>query len=231
MRYIIVLFISVFAITLSAQNISEIRYIEVRGSSEMEVEPDEMMLYIGIQEYFKEEFDKKKEPKDYRTRVPLAEIEDAIVKSLRKAGIQKEDVRVRSMGSYWRQPGKEFLFSKQIEVKISDFTKVNQLVGLLDAKGITHLNIGELSHSNIETFRKQVKADALKNAREKAAFLVESLGEELGEVLSVSELSNDYVRPFMAKDMRLSAEMAHESFDQVQNVTISYQVNAKFRIK
>jgi uncharacterized protein len=231
MRHLLVFLMAFIPLCLSAQTTSEVRYIEVKGLAQMEVEPDEIVLIIGIEEYWKEEFEKRKEPKDYRTKVPLAEIEDALIKSLRKAGIEKEMIRVKNIGNYWRQPGKEFLFSKQLEVKVSDFSKINQLSGLLDSRGIKYMNFGELSHSNFDHYRKQVKVNALKDAREKAAYLVESLGEELGEVLSVTEVNDWYVRPMMAKDMRMSAEAAPESVDQIQNLTISYEVMAKFRIK
>jgi len=220
-----------FALSVSAQNSEEVRFIEVRGSAEMEVQPDEMTLSITIQEYFEEEFQKNKEPKDYKTKVPLAKIEDGLIKSLRKAGIEKEDIRVRGMGNYWRQQGKEFLFSKNLEVKITDFSKVNQLTSLVDAKGIRSLNVGQMSHSEIEKFRKQVKTDALKDAREKAKYLVESLGEELGEVLSINEINDGYAQPYRAKNMMMAAEADYESVEEVQNITISYQVTARFKIK
>jgi uncharacterized protein YggE len=231
MRNLIFITTLFLTFSLSAQNNEEVRFVEVRGNAEMEVQPDEMILSIAIQEYFEEEFQKNKEPEDYKTKVPLAKIEDGLIKSLRKAGIEKEDIRVRGMGNYWRQQGKEFLFSKQLEVKISDFSKVNQLSSLVDAKGIRSLNVGQMSHSDLETLRKQIKTDALKDAREKAAYLVESLGEELGEVLSITEMNDGYSRPFMAKNRMMAADVAYETVEEVQNITISYQVTARFRIK
>lgn len=226
---ILMFFLSVFA--GNAQSREDLRYIEVRGSSEMEVQPDEMILFIGIEEYWEEEFEKNKEPEDYQTKVPLAKIEDALIKSLRKAGIDKDDIRVRGFGNYWRQRGKEFLFSKQLEVKITDFSKLNPLSSLLDAKGIKYMHVGQMDHSAMETFRKQVKTDAMKDAREKAVLLVESLGEDLGEVLSVTELNDGYVRPYLSKNRMMAADASFESVDQVQNISISYQVTVRFRIK
>ena len=112
------------------------RLIEVKGNAEMKIEPDKMELIIGIEEYWKEEFEKKKEFADYKTKIPLAEIEDALIKNLRKAGIEKEDVKVMNMGNFWRFRGKEFLYSKQLTVKVNDFSKINQLMQIADAKGI-----------------------------------------------------------------------------------------------
>jgi len=232
MKNVFFITILFFALTVSAQNVEEVRFIEVRGSAEMEVQPDEMVLSITIQEYFEEEFQKNKEPKDYKTKVPLAKIEDDLIKSLRKAGIEKDDIRVRGMGNYWRQQGKEFLFSKQLEVKITDFSKANQLSSLIDGKGIRSWHVGQMSHSEIEKFRRLVKTNALKDARGKATYMVESLGEELGEVLSINEMNDGYSRPYMAKNMMMAADaIGYESVEEVQNITISYQVTARFRIK
>jgi uncharacterized protein YggE len=231
MKYLSFFVFAFLSISLSAQMKEEVRFIEVQGKSEMEIQPNEMVLSITIQEYFEEEFQKNKEPEDYETKVSLAEIEDGIIKSLRKAGINKSDIRVQGMGNYWRQQGEEFLFSKTLEVKINDFSKINQLSSLVDAKGIRSLNVEQMSHSDIEKFTKQIKTDALKNAQEKATYLVESLDEELGEVLSISELNEGISRPYMAKTQMMAADAAYETVEQVQNITISYQVQVRFRIK
>lgn len=208
------------------------RLIEVKGSAEMEIEPDEIEFVIGIEEYWKEEFEKKKDFVDYKTKVPLAEIEDALIKNLRNAGIEKEDVKVVNMGNYWRYRGKEFLYSKQLTVTITDLSKINRLTQTLDAKGVKYMNIGKLDHSNMAEFEKQVKTDALKDAKEKAGYLVESIGSELGEVVTITEMSDGYIQPrYSGAMMMKSADMAQESIDEVQNIKLEYQVRATFRIK
>jgi uncharacterized protein YggE len=94
------------------------------------------------------------------------------------------------------------------------------------------MNIGELNHSKMDEYKKQVKIDALKDAREKAQYLVESIGSVLGEVVTISEISDGYIRPMYSGAMMMkSAEMAPESIDEVQNIKLEYQVRATFRIK
>ena len=51
------------------------RYIEVTGTSEIEVVPDRIHYVIEIREYFEEEFDGVSKPEEYRTKVPLTRIE------------------------------------------------------------------------------------------------------------------------------------------------------------
>jgi len=229
---LLLLVLAVFwTVTSRGQTTENVRYIEVKGSAEMEVQPNEMLLLIGIEEYWEEEFEKNKEPEDYKTKVPLAKIEDALIKSLRQAGIEKEDIRVRGLGNFWRQRGKEFLFSKQMEVKITDFSKVNELTALLDGRGIQYINVGQMNHSHIESFRKKMKTDALKDARDKAAYLVESLDEELGEVISITEMTDGFVRPYMGSNRMMAAEAPLESVDQVKNITVSSRMVVRFRIK
>ncbi len=212
-------------------NISE-RTIEVNGKSGMEIKPDEITFLIGIEEYWQEEFEKKKEFKDYKTKVPLVEIEDALIKKLKEAGIKKEDIKVKSLGNYNRHQGKEFLFSKQFEIKVADLATINQLVQTVDPKGIKYMSIGKLNHSKIEEFQNQVRTDALKNAMEKAILMVESIGSELGEVISISEVYDNFIRPMRTNAMMVkSADMAPESINEVQNMQLEYQVRVTFRIK
>jgi len=219
------------ALSVLAQTENNNRYIEVKGSAEMEIEPDEIIVDITIEEYWKEEFEKKKDFEDYKNKVPLAQIEDELIKDLRKVGINKKDIVVKNLGNYWRYRGKEFLFSKQLEVDVTDLSKINELMQLADAKGIKSMRIAELKHSNMARFKKEVKIQALQDARQKAKYLLESIGSELGEVQTITEMSDNYPRPVMAKSMMMTTEAAPETIDQIQNITLSYQVRARFGIK
>lgn len=230
-KKLILLAFLLVAITAVAQDENNKRYIEVNGVAEMEIEPDEIIVNITIEEYWKEEFEKKKDFEDYKNKIPLAQIEDELIKNLRKAGIDKNDIVVKNMGNYWRYRGKEFLFSKQLEVDVTDLSKINKLMQLADAKGIKSMHIAELKHSDMDKFKKEVKIQALQNAREKAKYLLESIGAELGEVQTIVEMSDSYPRPVMAKSMFMAAEAAPESIDQIRNITLSYQVQARFAIK
>ena len=81
--------LSVFIISLlatfSLQAQTNERYIEVTGTSEIEIVPDKIHYLIEIREYFEEEFDGKSKPEEYRTKVPLSEIEQGLREALDKA--------------------------------------------------------------------------------------------------------------------------------------------------
>ena len=241
-------FLLVFStLAMYAQNSGNIRTIEVNGSADMEIEPDEIKFIIEIEEYWEEEFKEEKSPGAYtheemeektkleatRTKVPLAVIEDNLVKSLYGVGISKDDIVVSNLGNYWRFRGQEFLYRKQFIVTISDFSKINELAKIMDAKGIKYMNISELSHSNIEEFKKQVKINALQAAKVKAKYLVESMGEELGNIISIVEMGEGINRPVFASSTLRSVQTssAQESINQVKNINLTYQVLAKFAIR
>ena len=61
-------------LTAQAQEVNE-HYIEVTGTSEIEIMPDKIHYIIEIREYFEEEFDGKSKPEEYHTKVPLSQIE------------------------------------------------------------------------------------------------------------------------------------------------------------
>ena len=71
------------------------RYIEVTGTSEIEIVPDKIHYIIGIREYFEEEFDGKSKPEEYRTKVLLSEIEQGLRKNLAQAGITQDAIRTQ----------------------------------------------------------------------------------------------------------------------------------------
>ena len=47
--------------------------------------------------------------------------------------------------------------------------------------------IGELKNKEMQTHRKRGKIEALRTAKEKAAYLTESLGKQLGDVMRIVE--------------------------------------------
>ena len=156
------------------------RYIEVTGTSEVEIVPDEIHYIIEIKEYFAEEFDGKSKEEDYRTKVPLAQIEEGLREALREAGVPNDAVRTQEIGDYWRESGREFLVSKRFDLTLTDFKQIDRIVRHVDTKGIHTMRIGELKNKDMQLYHQKGKIAALMAAREKAAYLVEALGQKLG---------------------------------------------------
>jgi len=232
MRKVFLLAFALFAwnILANAQESDE-RYIEVTGSSEIEVVPDEIHFLIQIKEYWEEEYTgKSKKEEDFRTKVPLTVIEKDLRKSLRKIGISDEAIRTQEVGDYWRQRGKEFLIGKQLDIRLTDFEQINSIIRSVNTWGIESMRIGELKHKDLPMYRKQGKIEALKAAREKASYLVAAMGQQLGEVRIIEPADNNISRylPFQAQS---NVSMGTAATEQYRVIKLRYEMTARFAIK
>ena len=136
-------------VTLSLQAQTNERYIEVTGTSEIEIVPDKIHYLIEIREYFEEEFDGKSKPEEYRTKVPLSEIEQGLREALDKAGIPQNAIRTQEIGDYWRQQGQDFLVSKKFDITLTNFNQINEIVKRIDTKGIHTMRLtSSMRHPN-----------------------------------------------------------------------------------
>ena len=219
-------------LAISAQEDNNSRYIEVTGSSETEIIPDEIHFMITIKEYWQEEFEKKSKPEDYQTKVPVNEIEHNLMSALKQAGIAPSDIQTQEVGDYWRERGKDFLISKTFDIKLQNPDQINRIIQTVNTKGIQSMNIGELKNKDLQEYRKQGKIEALKAARQKADYLVAAMGQKLGNVLRIvepEERSFSYFQPQSAM-----SNVAIPSYDSnpenFRTIKLRYQMTARFEI-
>ena len=219
-------------LAISAQEDNNSRYIEVTGSSETEIIPDEIHFMITIKEYWQEEFEKKSKPEDYQTKVPVNEIEHNLMSALKQAGIAPSDIQTKEVGDYWRERGKDFLISKTLDIKLQNPDQINRIIQTVNTKGIQSMNIGELKNKDLQEYRKQGKIEALKAARQKADYLVAAMGQKLGNVLRIvepEERSFSYFQPQSAM-----SNVAIPSYDSnpenFRTIKLRYQMTARFEI-
>ena len=213
------------AISLQAQ--TNERYIEVTGTSEIEIVPDKIHYLIEIREYFEEEFDGKSKPEEYRTKVPLSEIEQGLREALDNAGIPNSAIRTQEIGDYWRQQGQDFLVSKKFDITLTDFNQINEIVKCIDTKGIHTMRIGELENKDILAYHPEGKIEALKAAQRKATYLVEALGKRLGDVIRIVEEESNNAFLFAQSNV-LSSDAA--SFDNFRTIKKNYSILVRFEI-
>lgn len=219
-------------LAISAQEDNNSRYIEVTGSSETEIIPDEIHFMITIKEYWQEEFEKKSKPEDYQTKVPVNEIEHNLMSALKQAGIAPSDIQTKEVGDYWRERGKDFLISKTFDIKLQNPDQINRIIQTVNTKGIQSMNIGKLKNKDLQEYRKQGKIEALKAARQKADYLVAAMGQKLGNVLRIvepEERSFSYFQPQSAM-----SNVAIPSYDSnpenFRTIKLRYQMTARFEI-
>lgn len=224
------LFLSVIillmAFTMQAQEVNE-KYIEVTGTSEIEIVPDKIHYLIEIREYFEEEFDGKSKPEQYRTKVLLHKIEQGVQKVLSELDVPQSAVRTQEIGDYWRRQGQDFLVSKRLDITLTDFNLINEIVKRIDTKGISTMRIDRLENKDILAYHKKGKIEALKAARQKAAYLVEALGKKLGEVIRIVETDNATNFPVAQSNVMASGAA---SFDSFRTIKKKYSMLVRFEI-
>ncbi|MEM8566900.1 MAG: SIMPL domain-containing protein [Bacteroidota bacterium] len=186
--------------------------IEVQGKAERTVTPDEIFLRITLKEY-----------KSGSSVVNMNTLESNLVSTLRKIKIDRDNLTVDNIYGYnwnWKKKkAEEYLATKSFSLKLSDVKMVNDLIERLDQEGLNSINVAKVSHSQIDEIRLELKAEALKNAKEKAKFLLEAIDETLGSAIEIQEVNYGYESPVYTRA---------RTFDAVES-SKSYQSNLEFR--
>ena len=222
--------------TTAVQQTPPVRRIKVAGFSEMEVIPDEIYFNVSLREYFNDE-------KNQKDKVIISTLEKEFIKAITEAGLTKESLSVSGVGGYQNYTDKKkkpatFLESKQYELKVDRTDKLDGILSKVDSRGIQYANVSRVDHSKKEEFKKQVKIDALKAAKDKAGYLVAAVDQKLGQILEIREMDENIQFPqpvYMKANMRAfaaeSADAVPDSDVQYQKIKISYRMQAAFEIK
>ncbi|WBV60185.1 SIMPL domain-containing protein [Chryseobacterium camelliae] len=196
--------------------------IEVTGVAEMEVEPDEIIFSIGIKG------DNKND---------LAANEKKLFEILKSNGVKNEDIKFKSM---YQNIYLKKTFTKGFQFKVDKRTDMGNLFENLNQKWVNSINIAEIKNTKIADFRKTVKINALRVAKEKADYLLESIGKKTGtplEIVEIEDYTSDTILPAAYKSSRVSnmqLETADTgvdySFENIENIKLKYSIKTKYEI-
>jgi len=181
------LFILIALVTFTgsvfAQSVDLRRRIEVSGTAEKEVTPDIINVSISLQEYL-----------DGKKKITIDQLENQLENAVKEAGIAKEDFTVNNVSgwnnTYNKKKTPDFLASKQYYIKFRDLNKYNQILNKIDPKGIQSTNIDSYDYSKVEDLKRDLKIKALLAAKEKAAYLLSSINDKVGDAISITEVDN-----------------------------------------
>jgi hypothetical protein len=214
-----------------------IKKIEVTGTAEEEVVPDELYFTISLKEYFKDD-------KAQRDKVTIDILERQLLAAVAKAGLPKEDLRIGGISGYrnvWPKPKKpaQFLEGKQYVLKLNNLNKVDGVLADVDPRGIEHVYLSRTEYSKREQLKREVKIKALKAAQEKAQYLAAAVNEQIADVLEIREVEEGYYAPqpmmMKASAMRMEAADAGsgvpDSELEFQKIKVTYRMQAVFRLK
>jgi len=154
-------------------------YIEVTGTAEQEVTPDE--IYIGI--VIREKYVGK-------AKVTIEEQEEKLKAVVKSLGIDLTNLYLSDANADYvkiRWQKKDVLTKKDYILKVSNATTVGKVFQELEKLEITDALISKVSHSKIDSLKKEVRIMAIKAAKNKADYLLTAIGEQTGKPLIITE--------------------------------------------
>lgn len=161
-----------------AQTQPERRVIEVSGSAERWITPDEFTFKITLNERI-----------DKKEKITIDQQETALRRELTTLGVDvAKDLSVYDISStYFRRKVRDVLGTKDYRLKIRDLKKISQLQDLADRLNVGTLELIESEHSEITRLRRETKMDAMKAAKDKADYLLGSIGQRTGKPVYIKE--------------------------------------------
>jgi len=177
---------------------------------------------------------------DGRNRVSIDVLEGQLEKSVTAAGLPKEDFTINTISSYTTYQKKKdpnFLASKQYRIKFHDPNRVNQILGSVDPKGIESTYIESYDYSKMIELKRELKLKALIAAKEKAAYLLDGIGEKLGGAIEITEVEDNNPSPMMrnfafkANTLASADQVTTDSDIDFKKIKLNFQIRAVFEIK
>lgn len=157
------------------------RIITVTGSAEMMVEPDQVELEITIHESSESQLEKA---------------EKHFYEILSEHNIEKSDVSYNQSNNYWywyywwsyrNRP----ILRKQFYISLDGNTDFLALVKSLNKNWVQNVRVNSTNNSRMQELREEVKKEAVKAAKNKAGYMLQSIDERVGQVISIEEVTQN----------------------------------------
>ena len=215
-------FVAVF-ISAKAQSstMENTRRVATRGYAEKEITPDIIYLSISLKEYYKDGNLKKK--------VAIDVLEKQLFDAAMKNGIKKDDFTIQNMNSYnygTKKKKNELLQSRQYRIKVTNLNSLNAFMDEVDAEGLQSTSISGYDHSQKREIEKQLKTDAVKDARANADIVAAADGATAGKAIMINDNSSfnwDNISP----QPRMYAMAKAASFEAADTVEPSLELDVR----
>ena len=235
--FTLVAIVSLLSSEAFSQETVKQKTINVAGIAEMEVIPDEIYVQVELREY-----DKKGGAK-----VDIDAIKNDFLKAALSIGLNETDISVQGYqgwdGNLWiyrknKKRNPDLKASISYLVKLATTRKMDELVQKLDDEATQNFYISRVSHSKIQSFKKELKIQAVKAARDKAIYLAEAINEKAGEAITINEPNEigSFPPPVYANRM-VKAEAGFVGGDAAaanidfKKIKLQFEVNVTFALK
>ncbi len=202
------------------------RYINVNGTSEIDVNADQINFNVQVKVINKTLPDAKKKNDEYLNQ---------LLQILKDQGVKSDDIEVSpiSLGKNYEYTSGErvqkgFYALVNVTFLLRDLSKYYDLTDNLTKNESFEITGASYDISDYEKQNKKAYEDALNAARQKAEYMCKTLGVTAGDVLEIDETGNSpgYPIPFNVR-----TKESGQPENPFGNVTIRKTVRVKFEIK
>jgi len=208
--------------------------IEVTGTAEKEVVPDEIYIQITLREKYIN-----------KNKIGIEEQEEKLKNVIKSLGLDLKNLFLSDANADYvkiRWKTKDILTKKDYNLKVADAKTLGKVFQELEKIEITDAFIARVNHSKLDSLKKEIKITAIKSAKEKADYLLAAIGEQAGRPMLIQENESIPYQPMLRMTTR-SAETAVYNLDasqakaeenyeiEFQKIKIATSVFVRFSIK
>ncbi|MBC8047497.1 MAG: SIMPL domain-containing protein [Fimbriimonadaceae bacterium] len=222
-----------FTQTTNTNCCDEKPYVEVTGSAEMEIVPDEIYITTVLYERY-----------DGKTKITIDKMETDMFAALKNIGIDAKNISLADAGNnfvYRKRKDDDALLSRNYTILVNNAASVIKVFDELGKMDAYDAYISKTSHSKIEEFRMQTKVNATIAAKEKANKMLTAIGGEIGKPILIQEINNSY-QPYEYSQLsntvleEFDPDYEGERGESIENLTyqkikIRYEIFGRFEIK
>jgi len=116
--------------------------------------------------------------------------------------------------------------------------KMDEILNKVNAESIYSVGIRNYSHSKIQEYKKQLKIEAIKATKEKAAYLLEAINEKISAAIEITESDNIsqvsqavYSNQTVSRNSMTYKDASDDSDIGFQKIKLKFHINATFAIQ
>lgn len=222
--------LGIFSARSQTKNFIDQPYLDITGSADTLVTPDEIYIKINISEA------------DTKGKVPLEELENKMVLALKGIGINtQKDLTTSDLVSnfqYYFLRGQKVIQSKQYLLKVNSAVIATRVFETLQELSISNTSIDRVESSRLEILQNQMRSKAVKQALEEARALVRPLHQSIGPALYIREQNpiGNYPERLGMNELVITGYAGKGSPEQLPNIEfkpikVSSTVEVKFILK
>lgn len=203
-------------------------FIEVTGTAQQEIEPNEIFVMIRLREF-----------EENRQKTSLEKLDNDFLNALKQAGIDRKRLELADAGSTigkFRRKDKDAFREKTYQIKLTSAAELEKFLEKLEPVKVDLVDVVKLHHSDYEKIKLELKTKALQAAKAKAETLLKSIDAEIGKPLMVRDWEVQPYEPvnLKAANVRMQAEFADAQQEYpiaFRKIKLQAQITAQFEIK